>query len=314
MVLDEQVRADFDRARHRAFRQGILSVVRRQKNQLIPYHEVRERFTPEGESYRGMQVVPVRQIIGSVDRFRDFNSAFLPLHNHTAGRWKSVDRAYHTDIRLPPIQLYKVGDVYFVKDGNHRVSVAREHGVDFIDAEVIETHVRVPLHASMRPLELLLQVEYAEFLRRTNLDQLRPDHDIRPTALGRYDDIWDDILLHMEALSEARGGPVPMDEAVRDWYDNVYCEVVRVARETGVTERFPGRSEADIYLWVSAYRDAFESDTGDEMASAETVAETVADLAAAVERSRTVGARSRRFLRWLGRVWGITSESPPIGP
>lgn len=314
MVLDEQIHSDFERARHRAFLQGILSVARRRPNQLMSYHEVRERLSGEGESYRGMQVVPVRQIIGSVDRFRDFNSAFLPLHNHTAGRWKSVDRAYHTDVRLPPIQLYKVGDVYFVKDGNHRVSVAREHGVDFIDAEVIETLVRVPLHASMRPFELLLQVEYAEFLGRTSLDQSRPDHDIRPTTLGRYDDIWDDILIHQEAMSEARGGPVPIEEAVTDWYDNVYCEIVSIARTTRVIERFPGRSEADVYLWVSAYRDAIDGESTDSDEPIESVAESVADLAAAVERSRSVGARSRRLLRWLGRLWGIKPEPPPFGP
>ena len=78
-----------------------------------------------------------------------------PASGHTAGRWKNVDRAYYQDVRLPPVQLYKVGDVYFVKDGNHRVSVARERGVEFIDAEVIEGHVRVPLYASMSPFELL---------------------------------------------------------------------------------------------------------------------------------------------------------------
>ncbi len=123
------------------------------------------------ESYRGSGIVPVNQIVGSVDRFRDFDRAFLPRQRHTAGRWKNIDRAYYQDVRLPPIQLYKVGDVYFVKDGNHRVSVARERGVEFIDAEVIEGHIRVPLYASMSPAELLLQVEYAEFLRRTDLDR-----------------------------------------------------------------------------------------------------------------------------------------------
>src|SRR5690606_1903566 len=112
------------------------------------------------------------------------------------------------DVRLPPIQLYKVGDVYFVKDGNHRVSVAREKGQEFIDAEVIEGHVRVPLYASMRPDELLLQAEYAEFLRRTDLDRSRPDHDIRPTALGRYDEILADIEGHRGWLEAIRHEPV----------------------------------------------------------------------------------------------------------
>ena len=117
--------------------------------------------------------------------------------------------------------MYKVGDVYFVKDGNHRISVARERGVEFIDAEVIESHVRVPIDASMTPFALLMQVEYAEFLRLTDLDRLRPEHDIRPTQLGRYDEMWDQILLKQLQLSEERGADVPLSEAVEAWYDDV---------------------------------------------------------------------------------------------
>src|ERR687898_20547 len=165
--MEEQTRSDFDRARHKAFLNDLLASIGRRPNDLIPFHEFRRRLQPEAESYRGMQTVPVRQIVGSMDRFRDFDRAFLPRGNATRGRWQSIDRAYYQDVRLPPIQLYKVGDIYFVKDGNHRVSVARERGVEFIDAEVIEGHVRAPLSSQMSPTELLLQAEYAEFLRRT---------------------------------------------------------------------------------------------------------------------------------------------------
>ena len=309
-MIDETVRSDFERARQKAFFQGILSVMRRKSNELISYHDVRSRMQPEGESYRGMQSVPVSQIVGSVDRFRDFNRTFLPLHNHTAGRWKNVDRAYHQDVRLPPIQLYKVGEVYFVKDGNHRVSVAREHGVDFIDAEVIETHIRLPIYASMAPFELLLQVEYAEFLRRTNLDRLRPDHDVRPTTLGRYDEIWDHILVHQEEMSDFRGCPVAIDEAVVDWYDTIYSPIVRVARETGMTARFPDRSEADIYLWATAYRTELEDRDGEEI-DPET---SVRDLAAAVEHNASLSGRLERFMRRVSRMLGSDAPPPQSGP
>src|SRR3954447_16278095 len=207
-MVEEKVRHDFERARQKAILHDLLGILKRQSNELIPYHEVKRRLSPERESYRGFQVVPVHQIVGSVDRFRDFDREFLPRRSNTAGRWKNIDRAYYHDVRLPPIQLYKVGDVYWVKDGNHRVSVAKERGVDFIDAEVIEGHIRVPLYASMSPFELLQQVEYAEYLRLTDLDRLRPAHDIRPTALGRYDEMWDHILLHQEGMTERSGRPV----------------------------------------------------------------------------------------------------------
>ena len=301
-MYTEQVNADFDRARQKAFLHDLLAVIGRRPNNLIPYHEVRRRLAPERESYRGFQTVPIDQIVGSMDRFNDFDRAFLPRRRHTAGRWKNVDRAYYEDVTLPPIQLYKVGDVYFVKDGNHRVSVARERGVDFIDAEVIEGHVRVPLYASMSPTELLLQAEYAEFLRRTDLDRTRPEHDIRPTALGRYDEIYEHILGHREWLESIRGQPVTVQEAAADWYDNNYEPIVRVARERGVLERLPHRTECDVYLWVMRHRGELEQRYGKDVgpvASAEKYAKLVAEETALPGRFRRLVRTIRNPVRRL---------------
>src|SRR5215213_4132350 len=304
-MMDEQINSDFDRARQKALFRELLSVFTREPNQLISYHEVRKRVAPDAESYRGFQTVPVDQIVGSVDRFQDFDRTFLPRQRHTAGRWKNIDRAYYQDVRLPPVQLYKVGDVYFVKDGNHRVSVARERGVDFIDAEVFEGHIRVPLYASMSPTHLLLQVEYAEFLRRTDLDKLRPNHDIRPTALGRYDEIWDHILLHQEWLSDQFGRDATTDEAVTTWYDEIYLPISRVVRERELLGRFPGRSAADVYLWVMANRQALEEREGQELSPAST-AEFFADV---VEAEAALPARLRRVPHIVKR--GIRKMARP---
>jgi sarcosine oxidase delta subunit len=221
--FEAEVRQDFERARHRAFLSDVRAIIARRARDLIPYHEVRQRVSPEAESYRGVQTVRLDQIVGSMDRFQDFNRTFFPRQRFTAGRWQNVDRAYYQDVYLPPIQLYKVGDVYFVKDGNHRVSVARERGQEYIDAEVIEGHIRAPFYAEMEPNEMLLQAEYAEFLRRTDLDRLEPDHDIRPSALGRYDEIWEHIQGHRDWLSAIRHEPVSDREAVADWYQYIYC-------------------------------------------------------------------------------------------
>ncbi|MEA2527622.1 MAG: hypothetical protein QOF73_4849 [Thermomicrobiales bacterium] len=252
----QQVNDDYFHARRRAFLRDARAMFGRRSNDLVPYHEIRRRFSPERESYRGVRPVPVDWIVGSMDRFRDFDRAFLPRQGHTAGRWKRIDSAYYEDKVLPPIQLYKIGDVYFVKDGNHRVSVARERGQAYIDAEVTEGHVRAPLYATMGPEELLQQAEYAEFLRRTELDRLRPDHDIRPTALGRYDEMWEHIELHRRWLEEVfEGKSVGREEAVIRWYDRVYRPIVQFARERGVTRQFPGATETDVYLWLMRRRD-----------------------------------------------------------
>ncbi len=292
MEMEEQTRSDFDRARHKAFLNDLLASIGRRPNDLIPFHELRRRLSPDAESYRGMQTVPVRQIVGSMDRFQDFDRAFLPRRTSTRGRWQSIDRAFYQDVRLPPIQLYKVGDIYFVKDGNHRVSVARERGVEFIDAEVIEGHVRAPLSPQMSPTELLLQAEYAEFLRRTDLDHLRPEHDIRPTALGRYDEIWEQIQLHRHWLSSIWGREATVHEAVNDWYTYIYEPIIQVVRDRGVLEAFPQYTEADIYLWVMRHRHELEEREGHDVGPVE----SATDYAEIVTAPRSVTERLRTFL------------------
>ncbi len=316
-MMEDQVRTDFDRARRRAFRRDLLATVNRRPNDLLPFHEIRKRLSPDSESYRGMQTVPVRQIVGSMDRYHDFDRAFLPRSASTRGRWTNIDRAFYEEVRLPPVQLYKVGDIYFVKDGNHRVSVARERGVEFIDAEVIEGHVRVPLTSRMSTTELLLQAEYAEFLRRTNLDRLQPEHDIRPTALGRYDEIWAHILDHQEWLSSIWGRPASVEDAASDWYVYNYMPIMQLVRDRGVLDEFPNLTEADIYLWVMRHRDALEQDGHDldPIESAEDYADVMTQplgvgdrvlgmLGADSPRSPDAGAESsrqqrrRRLRRW----------------
>ncbi|MCC6704381.1 MAG: transcriptional regulator [Thermomicrobiales bacterium] len=300
--MDEQVMADFERARHRAFLNDLRALLRRQSNDLIPYHEVRNRLQPEGETYRGIQEVPIREIVGSEDRFRDFDRAFLPRQTHTAGRWKNIDRAFLNDIILPPIQLYKVGNVYFVKDGNHRVSVARERGAEYIDAEVIESHIRAPLYAAMTPEQMLLQVEYAEFLRKTNLDRRRPGHDIRPTALGRYDEIWEQIQQHQAFLAESSDEEIPIQQAVEDWYDHVYLPIVTVVSEREVLRRFPKRSRADLYLWIMAHRGLLAEREGRDLSPLDSALDYVDELDR--DRDPVVAIREafrlpRRFMRRL---------------
>lgn len=308
--FEEQVRQDFERARQRAFLQDLGSIFARRPSNLISYHDFRQRVSPEGESYRGLQTVPIKQIVGSMDRFRDFNRAFFPRQRFTAGRWQSIDRAYYEDKQLPPIQLYKVGDVYFVKDGNHRVSVARGKGQEFIDAEVIEGYLRAPLYATMRPDELLLQAEYAEFLRRTDLDRSHPEHDIRPTTLGRYDEILEHIEGHRAWLACIRHQPVSLHEAVDDWYRYIYLPIIQVAHEHGISERFPDRTEADIYLWVTRHRWDLERRLGHDIGPAA----SAMDYAAAAKPLRAWRDRLASVARWVGRRLGWSpSPSPPAG-
>lgn len=298
-MMEDKVRQDFERARQKATLHDLIAAVNRRPNDLVPFHELRQRMSPEGESYRGLQTVAIDQIVGSMDRFQDFDRTFLPRKKNTRGRWSNVDRAFYDDVRLPPIQLYKVRDIYFVKDGNHRVSVARERGVEFIDAEVIEGHIRVPLTPSMSTPELLLQAEYADFLRKTDLDRLQPDHDIRPTALGRYDVIWEHIQGHQEWLSAIWHRPATVHEAVNDWYTYIYMPIVQVVRDRGVLDEFPNLTEADIYLWVMRHRHNLGVQEGYDVGPIE----SANDYAELMTQPHNVGDRVLDFL-------GVDSRSP----
>lgn len=143
ITLQEQIDADFDRARRRAF-------LRRIKDRLLnrpapsTFEEQRRVLGAMNQVSRGVEVIEVNKISGSAGRPRDFDNTFLPARESVASRWKRVDQAFHRARELPPVSLYKLGDSYFVRDGNHRVSVARYHGVEMMDAEVIELLPRNP--------------------------------------------------------------------------------------------------------------------------------------------------------------------------
>ena len=137
MDVREQVDLDYARARRRALVGKILSWLRRRCASLGAFEDVRRGLGADNRRYLGYRIVEVGRVVGSVGRSRDFDGAFMPTRAN-AGRWKSVDLAFRTGRDLPPVVLYKLGDDYYVHDGNHRVSVARFEGVEMIDAEVTE--------------------------------------------------------------------------------------------------------------------------------------------------------------------------------
>jgi hypothetical protein len=140
MDLNEQVDADFIRARRRAVLRAVAARFRREhtSNRLLSFDDVRRELVADNRLYRGTKVVEVEEIVGSVGRWRDFDRSFLPARASMGQRWKRIDRAFHRAEDLPPVELYEIGDAYFVVDGHHRVSVARYHDVPTVEAAVAE--------------------------------------------------------------------------------------------------------------------------------------------------------------------------------
>ncbi len=247
---NDPVDLDYTSARQQAFLRAIKDRLRRDPRGLLPFSEVRARLAVRGQHDRGIQLVPLANIVGSQGRYLDFDRSFLPLTGVTVQRWKHVRRAHYHSMELPPVELYKLSDVYFVVDGNHRVSVARHTGQAEIRAHVTELDIDVPLSPQLNTADLNGMEEQADFFAWTDLAQLRPGARIEVTGLGGYLELIRHINWQRTCLSAVRGTPVSSAEAVGDWYDTVYAPLVAAIRASNVLRAFPNRTETDLYLWV----------------------------------------------------------------
>ena len=294
----QAAREDFEEAYRKGFWRAVRAWLTQSSNTLLPFDEVRKHIPLKGQHSIGLQEVPIGKIVGSVNRFQDFDSAFLPRQRQTRSRWESIDRAQLEDVVLPPIELYKVSDLYFVRDGNHRVSVAREKGQAFIDAEVIELDIPLPLETKdVNLLDLIRLEEKAHFYDETKLGEIRPEANIDFTIPEGYQRVLEHISTHRWFLGERLSREPSWEEAVASWYDEVYSPLVQVIREQQILKDFPGRSEADLYLWVVEHlwylREAYQEEI------------PLADAA-----RHFADSYSQRPLRWLLNF--LRGSEPPL--
>lgn len=248
--LEARARADFSRARFKSFINQVFSVLRGQRNTLLSYDDVKEKLRIGGPIYKGMKTVLVKQIAGSLNRYHEFDRAFLPKEDQLAGRWTKVDRAFYEDIHLPPVVLYKVGEVYFVVDGHHRVSVAREQGQEFIEAEVRECATRVNITSDIRPEDLEILGAKVDFLERSGLDKLKPDANINLTVPDGFTRMLEHIAVHRYFMGLDFKRDISDQEAVEHWYDTVYLPIVTIIQNSELLNEFPDKTEGDLYLWA----------------------------------------------------------------
>ena len=268
----ERIRGDFAHARSKAFWNRILNILRGQPGTLLSYDDVKEKLRIGGPIYRGVQPVEIRKIVGSLNRYHQFDRAFLPLENEAATRWKSIDRAFYQDVNLPPVVLYKVGEVYFVVDGHHRVSVAREKGQLEIDAEVRECSTRVNITSDLKPEDLEILGEKVDFLERTGLDRIRSKARIKLTVPDGFHRMLEHIAVHRYFMGLDQHRDISEEEAVAHWYDKVYKPIVNTIQRSGILKDFPGKTDGDLYLWVLD-RQRYLAAEGKKLASPQKAAE-----------------------------------------
>jgi hypothetical protein len=288
----------FFESRRKALLAALLDSIRRQPSEMLSFEAVRTCLNVHGQRTIGHQIVPVKHIIGSEGRYSDFDRRFLPLTEAVEDRWRSVERAMDQSIDLPPVDLWKISDVYFVRDGNHRVSVARRLGQWHIDAFVTELLVDVSLTPDLSVRTLLFAEEYSDFLEWTNLHALRPDERIEFSELGGYLELVRHINAYRYMLGQQLGRAIDRDEAVAGWYDAVYLPIVQVIREQRALRRFPGRTEADLYRWVMDNRAAIGESA--DRASEATASAYVTALGHA-SWADSIAAALRGVLQTIGR-------------
>ena len=269
MDPNEQADKDFSRARRRAFLRRLGAYLRRDEvsNQLLSFDEVRGALGAVDQTYLGMRVVPVADIVGSVGRHRDFDRAFLPSKPSLGGRWKKIDQAMHRAEELPPVSLYKIGDAYFVRDGNHRVSVAYQQGIEMIDAEVVELRSRVPINSTLTARNLLYKLEHRRLLERLPIDEVLPELKVELSDVADYRRLASQIEAHGFRLSQLWRRYVSPEEALGDWYEHSYKPIATMIREERVLDAFPERTDLDLYLWILRHREQLALEARDESVS-----------------------------------------------
>ncbi|MBN1178609.1 MAG: universal stress protein [Anaerolineae bacterium] len=279
---------DFRRARRRAALERILARLSGRSADLLSYEDVRQKLRAREGSTQELKDIPLDAIVGSVGRYTDFTRSFLPTRDSDEGRWARVKTAVTGLKGVPPIDVYQIGAAYFVKDGNHRVSIARELNATHIQAYVTEVHTKVPLTPDDEPEDVILKAEYARFLEHTQLDQTRPQADLAVTVPGQYQHLEEHIKVHRHFMGIEKQREIPYPEAAAHWYDTVYQPVVRLIWEQGILQDFPDRTETDLYLWLAEHRAALEQAFGWDIAPAT----AAADLAARFStRPQRVAAR-----------------------
>lgn len=293
---------EFDRARRQAERERLAAWLNGRDARLLPFEIIRRNLRQQSPLYRGIQEVALDQIIGSVGRYDEMTREFLPLNDALKARWVKMVELAHTE-GWPPIELYKVNNAYFVRDGNHRVSAARQLKFRTIEAHVWEYPDEIAIDQKDSLDTVLNRFRERIFLEKTGLDRRYPSLDIRFTASGRYPELQAQIEELRQKLELIDEREVSLEEAADAWYEMIYLPAVHIIRESGLMDTFPGRTEADLFVWMSLHRDRLRESYGEF--------ENLANLAQSLMRTygeKPVARLSRKVRQFLG-----SDELPPLG-
>jgi hypothetical protein len=244
---------DFGRARRRRAVSQIAARLRRQGDltAILPFDEVVRALGRRGERNLGLQTIRLDSIVGTVDRSREFDRRFRPTSGRVRPRWERINTAQRKGQPMPPIDVYRIGDLHFVKDGHHRVSVARALGYDDIDAYVTEIITELGAGREITLRELPLKSHQRLFYERVPLPadaraEIKLSDEWRYAALAESVEAWG------FRASQDRGELMSRSEVAESWYDDEYRPVVEMLREAELIRH--GMTETEAYMRVSHLR------------------------------------------------------------
>ncbi|WP_375493169.1 chromosome partitioning protein ParB [uncultured Jatrophihabitans sp.] len=247
------VENDFLRMRRRQVLSKLAHRLRREPddvNLILPFDEVVAALGNRGEHYLGLRTIKLKRVVGSVDSTRDFDRRFRPTTGRVRARWERLALAQARGESIPPIDVYKIGELYFVKDGHHRVSIALAQHRQTIDAYVTEVVTAVPAQGIRRRGDLLTKDYERMFRARVPLsrEQLA---QIRVTEPWSYAELGENVEAWGFRAMQAEGAFLDRAEIARRWFVEEYEPVVHMLREADL---LGARTDAEAYMAVASER------------------------------------------------------------
>ena len=250
---DQDVQSDFSRARRRSAVSRLSRRLRREPGDIdvvLPFEEVVAALGRRGERHLGLRTIPLDSIVGSVDRPRDFDRRFRPTSGRVRRRWEGIAAAMRRGEAMPPIEVYAIGDFHFVKDGHHRVSVARAMGNEVIEADVTEVITDVGPGEEIRLEDLPLKSHERLFFERVPL----PAEARRRIELSRgadYAKLAEAVEAWGMRVSQSRQAFMTRQQVAAEWLTEDYEPVVAALREADLIGT---TTETEAYVRITALR------------------------------------------------------------
>jgi hypothetical protein len=244
---------DFGRARRQRALSRLAARLRREASDvdvILPFEEVVDALGRKGERYLGLQAIDLDSIVGTVDRGREFDRSFRPTSGKVRSRWERIAEAQRRGKAMPPVDVYRIGDLHFVKDGHHRVSVARALGHDKIDAYVTEVITEVGAEREIKLRDLPLKSHERLFHERVPLppearERIKPSHRSAYACLAEGVEAWG-----FRAM-QAHGEFMTREQVAELWFREEYEPVTEMLREAGIAG---SGNETDAYMAVVSLR------------------------------------------------------------